>query len=57
MSILQEYQVIRKEIGEREFSYIEKYLEENRNLFLSDIYYKRNEYKKFKKWYKKILTT
>lgn len=51
MSILQDYEKIRKEIGQRKYNAIEKYLEENKNLLLSDIYYKKEEWDKFENWY------
>jgi len=53
MSILQEYQEIRKDIGEETYNAIEKYLELHPNLYLSDLYYKRAEWEKFENWYKK----
>lgn len=51
MSILQEYENIRKEIGETTYNAIEKYLELHPELLLSDIYYKKAEWDKFNKWY------
>lgn len=53
MSLLQEYEEIRKEIGEDTYHAIEKYLNIHKDLYLSDIYYKRDEYEKFNKWYSK----
>ena len=54
-----EYRSIKKELGTEEFNRIETYLEMNPNVLLSDIYYNRNEYKKFEQWkneyYKEIL--
>lgn len=50
MSILQEYARIRKQMGEEKFAKLEKYLEINTHLFLSDIYYKESEYDKFESW-------
>ena len=55
MSILQEYEQIRKELGNGINKGIELYLSENPNLLLSDIYYKENEYNKFDKWFKNHL--
>ena len=59
MSIMTEYRSIKKELGTEEFNRIETYLEMNSNLLLSDIYYNRNEYKKYEQWkneyYKEIL--
>lgn len=51
MSILQDYEKIRQEIGQRKYNAIEKYLEQNKNLLLSDIYYKKEEWDKFENWY------
>ena len=53
MSILQEYEQIRKDIGEDTYNAIEKYLELHQELLLSDIYYKRAEWDKFEEWYNK----
>jgi hypothetical protein len=53
MSILQEYQEIRKDIGEETYNAIETYLNCHPGLYLSDIYYKRAEWEKFEKWHKK----
>ena len=53
MSIVQEYESIRKEIGEEKYQAIENYLEIHQELFLSDIYYKEAEWLKFEEWYNK----
>lgn len=53
MSILQEYEEIRRSLGEEVFAAIEKYLEERPELFLSDIYYKKEEFERFEAWYGK----
>ena len=42
MSILQEYEQIRKELGNGINNGIELYLSKNPNLLLSDIYYKES---------------
>ena len=55
MSILQEYEQIKKELGTGINKGIELYLSENPNLFLSDIYYKEKEYKKYDEWFKNYL--
>ena len=52
MSILSEYEKIRKSIGEKEYQKIEEYLSLNKDKYLSDIYYNESEYKKFEKWKK-----
>lgn len=54
MSIMQEYENVRKQMGEEKFQALEKYLAERPNLFLSDIYYKESEWKKFNEWYKEL---
>lgn len=53
MSLLQEYKEIRKEIGEDTYHAIEQYLDIHKELFLSDIYYKQEEWEKFNNWYTK----
>lgn len=55
MSILQEYDEIRRSLGEEVFAAIERYLEERPELFLSDIYYKKEEFEKFEAWYGKLV--
>lgn len=55
MSILQEYESIRRSIGEDKYNAIEKYLDIHKDLYLSDIYYKQEEYEKFEKWYKEVI--
>lgn len=53
MSILQEYEQIRREIGEDKYNAIEKYLELHQDILLSDIYYTREGWNKFEDWYRK----
>lgn len=57
MSILQEYEQIKKELGTGINKGIELYLSENSNLFLSDIYYKEKErlLEKYDETFKKYL--
>lgn len=55
MSILQEYESIRRSISENKYNAIEKYLDIHKDLYLSDIYYKQEEYEKFEKWYKGVI--
>lgn len=50
MSILQEYEQIRKEIGEKEYALIEQFLNEHPELFLSDVYYKKEIHDQFEAW-------
>ena len=52
MSILQEYEQIRREIGEKKYDCIETYLNTHpSDLLLSDILYKPEHYIDFDKWY------
>ena len=50
MSILQEYEQIRKRIGEEKFSHIEAFLEAHPHYFLSDVYYRESVWKEFEVW-------
>ena len=52
MSILQEYEQIRREMGEKKYACIETYLNTHpSDLLLSDILYKPEHYIDFDKWY------
>ena len=51
MSILQEYEMIRRKIGEKEYNNICQFLEENPGSFLSDVYYNLNDGdRRYTKW-------
>lgn len=51
MSILQEYEVIRKILGEEEYLNICEFLKENPEYYLSDIYYNvDNAFENYKEW-------
>lgn len=50
MSILQEYETIRRQIGEEKFKKIEEYLELYPDKYLSDLYYKQAEWEAFEQW-------
>ena len=52
MSILQEYAKIKQSISDVVYNRIEKFLEENPNFLLSDVYYKEDVWKQFVKWEK-----
>lgn len=56
MSILQEYQEHEKILGRETIAKICEYIEEcnkaGKELFYSDVVYKRTEYEKFEKWLK-----
>lgn len=54
MSILQEYESIRKSIGEDKYNAIEKYLNIHKDVLLSDIYYTPEGWNKFEKWYEGV---
>ena len=61
MSILQEYEEIRKDMGATRYDATGDYLNEvNKNLdselFLSDVLYKEKEYKKFESWFNKQIS-
>lgn len=56
MSILQEYEEIRAELGENKWQAIDKYLEFNNEVLLSDVLYNENQYKAFEKWNKETIT-
>ena len=51
MSILQEYEQIRREMGEKKYDSIETYLNTHPNILLSDVLYKPEHYIDFDKWY------
>ena len=52
MSILQEYEQFRKEMGEERYSHIEAFLEAYKNYLLSDVYYSQDVWKEFEAWEK-----
>ena len=52
MSILQEYEMIRKSIGEERFLHIEAFLETHKKYMLSDVYYNEGVWKEFEEWEK-----
>lgn len=51
MSIMQEYEQIRREMGEKKYDSIEKYIDNHPDVLLSDILYKPEHYINFDKWY------
>lgn len=51
MSIMQEYEQIRREMGEQKYDSIEKYINTHPDVLLSDILYKPEHYTNFDKWY------
>ena len=50
MSIMQEYEQIRREMGEKKYDSIEKYIDNHPDVILSYILYKKENYIKFDKW-------
>jgi hypothetical protein len=50
MSILQEYEMIRKELGEARYQRIEDFLSIHPELELSDVYYKPKVFAEFEKY-------
>lgn len=52
MSILQEYDKIRMEIGKERYSHIEEFLEIYEHYLLSDVYYRESVWKEFEVWEK-----
>lgn len=59
MSILQEYEKHSKYIGKNKLDAIERYISyvnktKTNNTYYSDIVYKKVEWEKFEKWYKKV---
>ena len=51
MSILQEYESIRRWIGEEKYQAINRYLDSHPDVLLSDVYYNEEAYKKFEAWW------
>jgi hypothetical protein len=52
MSILQEYEQIRKVIGEEKYQRIKAYLDKHPDMLLSDVYYKEGVFDAFEGWEK-----
>lgn len=52
MSILQEYEAVRKQIGEEKYQQIQDFLENHPYYFLSDVYYKKSVWDEAEKWIK-----
>lgn len=50
MSILQEFETIRKQIGEEKYQQIVEFLDCHPQYFLDDIYYRESAWKEFEKW-------
>lgn len=52
MSILQEFEAIRKQIGEEKYQQIVKFLDCHSEYVLSDVYYKKSVWDEMEKWIK-----
>jgi hypothetical protein len=52
MSILSDYQEIRKNIGEEKYKQITLFLENNPQYLLSDVYYSEEVWNKMEQWTK-----
>lgn len=52
MSIMSEYETIKKVIGEAEYKMIEQFLRLHPEYLLSDILYSRSFYKEYEQWKK-----
>ena len=50
MSILQDYEAIRKQIGEKEYNDICVFLGSHNHYFLSDVYYSESVRLEFENW-------
>lgn len=52
MSIMSEYETIKRTIGEAEYKMLEQFLELHPEYLLSDILYSKSLYKKYEEWKK-----
>lgn len=50
MSILQEYETIKKSIGEKKYKQIVEFLKAHPHYYLSDVYYKKSVWDEMEKW-------
>lgn len=50
MSVLQEYEMIRRSIGEKKYADIQEFLKNNQQYLLSDVYYKEHVWKEMEEW-------
>lgn len=53
MSILQEYESIRKMIGEEKYKQIEIFLDIHPHYYLDDVYYRKNVWDEMENWVEK----
>ena len=54
MSILQEYENIKKQIGDQAYEKINSFLDLHKNYLLSDVFYNEQVYGEFENWCKSI---
>lgn len=52
MSILYEYEEIKRKIGEEKFNQIQKFLNHHGHYCLADVYYKKDVWEEMEKWIK-----
>ena len=52
MSILQDYERIKKRIGKEKYKQIEKFLKSHSHYYLSDVYYNETVWVEMEKWVK-----
>lgn len=52
MSMLQEYEMIRRSIGEKKYADIQEFLEKHPQYYLSDVYYNKEVWDEMEKWIK-----
>ena len=50
MSVLSEYEAIRKRIGEEKYHQIEMFLENHSHYYLSDVYYRKSVWDEMEEW-------
>lgn len=50
MSILQEYEQIKKQVGVEEWNRMLRFLELHQEVYLSDLLYNEESYNKYKQW-------
>jgi hypothetical protein len=53
MSILSDFEEVRKRIGDEKYNAIDDYLKLNPDLFLDNVLYRQSEWEKFEEWYNK----
>ena len=52
MSVLQEYEQIKRKLGEKEFALINEFLNTHKDILLSDVYYRQEVWKQYEDWKK-----